>query len=238
MKIRNFPFGAILLIVGTSWLAFGPGEISAQSASCRPPEKSLEMLNSVNARQITFEALLGSLANDRLPIAFPGSLRKANARRIVSIVRENVSLREILDEMTRQAPEYRWSEANGLITVSAHDQMSDLLDLELKNITYDGVLFCGLEQRIMTHPQIAEAFKKRGLRPVYRELWDPPGGLRIMEVGGPNEPELVDLAFESITLGDLLNTIITRHYAKSWSFVFGEKGKTVSLRFYRLGACF
>jgi hypothetical protein len=228
MKINHKTWRIWVFIISVCLIGTLPKSVIAQSMS-----NTLEQSIFINVQNVNVEKELESLASaTRVPISFEALPNAAIENYKITMCSNERTLRQALDEIVTQLPNYKWSYEEGIIKVRPKDKSIELLNLRINEINFPNEPLPNLKKVILELPEIASEIKRLNLE-VYEEKSDPhtlkTESIIRIENKNDNENKL-PVCFQSLTLREILNEMLKKGIARFWAFkISGEETKVISL---------
>lgn len=177
---------------------------------------------TLHVSQGTFVYTLGKLAQDyEIPLGLEKSVKHTDEAKI-NINVEEKSLRDVLNLLMEQEPEYKWELTNNVLNFTPNrnrnEFLSTFLNLPVSQIVYpkenDGN---SLRETILALPEVAQLMKSKGVK--YAEYMNDPSFQPLFS------KENLNPTASNITIKDFLNQVIRYSDHKTWVVEMVGKNK-------------
>lgn len=211
--MKNTTIVFFLLVTSLIWIQTAQGQTSVTELLSRRLEPLETEADSVHL-------MLAKISNDYgIPIGFEAATEGESP--LLSVVIQNRSLKEVLDEIVRKDPRYEWVIADGVINVRPRSERDPILmrlvetrikDLDVKK----GASLFRARSQIVETPEVQEILRQANMSLPY----DIKFGGEFAKLGRDFSHH-----FSNATVREILNQVIRTSDVKYWIVNRGGKDK-------------
>lgn len=136
---------------------------------------------------------------------------------------KGVTLDEALEALVAKAPAYGWElMEKGIVNVRPVSGANPLLDARISKLEFKDENLVGIEQLIRKAPEVTDALRSSGARIA-----------NLYVIVGQPPPEMqkgtITASFKDMTVREILNELLRRGNASSWSLLPYDSGQRIML---------
>ena len=163
------------------------------------------------------------LLSDRykIPIGYEEAFSEENDNILISLQFSNSSVRNVLDELTKNDPRYEWKSRNGIINVIPK-MSSKVLDINIKSISVKEMDLNDFGIFVVQLPDFKVEARKLGFT----------GDTAVHYDGPLKKPISLNIEMENVSVETILNEILRRGDSNFWYISrHGATGEYVAVNF-------